>query len=242
MDIQGWSIFTNAFADGWALLASGTLDIWTIIWTSLKVSWTAVAIALLLGVPAGFYLGTRRSVSRSAALALANAGMGLPPTVVGLITSMLLSRRGPFGPLELLYSQPAMVIAQILISVPVVAAITATAVSSVPGELRLQARSLGASRWHEAILTLRESRMGLFAAVAAAFGAIISEVGAVQMVGGNLPGETQVMTTAIVQFTRMGRYGSAMALAVVLLAIIIFVNVLITNMQTSSDKHTREVK
>lgn len=242
MNLGGFKLFTDAISQAVSLLLSGTLDVWTIVFVSLKVSSFAVGIALFVGIPAGFFLGTRRSISRTTALVLANAGMGLPPVVVGLFVSMLLSRRGPLGGLGLLYSQPAMVIAQVIISMPVVAAITAAAVSAVPGELRLQARSLGASRFQEAVLTLRESRMGLFAAIAAGFGSIISEVGAVQMVGGNLAGETRVMTTAIVQYTRMGRYGPAFALAIVLLSLIIVVNVLITSIQTSTDKHIKEVR
>lgn len=215
---------------------------WTIVFTSLKVSSLAVSISLLMGIPAGYYLGTRRSVSRASALVIANAGMGLPPTVVGLFVSMMLSRRGPLGDWGLLYSQQAMIIAQVLIATPVIAAIVASGVSAVPAQLRLQVRSLGANRLQEAILTLKESRMSLFAALAAGFGSIISEVGAVQMVGGNLEGQTRVMTTAIVQFTRMGRYPEAVALATVLLLIIVVVNVFVTLGQTSADRHTKAVK
>ena len=135
--------------------------------------------------------------------------MGLPPVFVGLIVAMTLSRRGPLGDLDLLYSQTAMVIAQVIIAVPVIVAVTAAAVSAVPRELRLQARSLGAPPLaRRRCSRSREARMGLIAAVAAGFGAIISEVGAVQMVGGNLEGDTRVMTTAIVQFTRKGQYGT----------------------------------
>lgn len=242
MDISKFSIFTEAISKGVVLLASGVFGVWEIIITSLRVSSVATAIALIIGIPLGFYLGTRHSVSRSTALIFANAGMGLPPTVVGLVVSMLLSRRGPFGDLGLLYSQTAMIFAQLVIATPVVASIVASGVSSVPAQLRLQARSLGAGIIQEGILTLRESRMALFAAVAAAFGSVISEVGAVQMVGGNLAGDTRVMTTAIVQFTRMGRYPEAVALAMVLLGIIIFVNVFVTMGQTSADRHTKEVK
>jgi tungstate transport system permease protein len=129
-----------------------------------------------------------------------------------------------------------MVIAQVIIATPIVVAISAASISAVPRELRLQAISLGAQPWRVAVLTLREARMGLLAAVAGGFGSIISEVGAVQMVGGNLEGDTRVMTTAIVQYTRMGRYGQALALALVLMAIVIFVNVILTTMQTSDEK------
>lgn len=237
---DGFSLFWNGFVEAITLLSSGTVDIWFVIWTSLKVSSGALLISLAVGVPLGFFLGSRYTLPRKAVLVLANAGMGLPPTVVGLFVSMLLSRRGPLGPLDLLYTQPAMLIAQVIISMPLVIAITASAVSAVPAELRLQARSLGASKVQEMILTLKESRMGIFSAIAAGLGSIISEVGAVQMVGGNLLGETQVMTTAIVQYTRMGNYGQAIALALILLLIIVVMNVGLTGFQTSSTRHTKE--
>lgn len=230
------SIYTDALAEGWALLTSGTLDVWTIILTSLQVSCVAVGIALLVGLPLGLLVGAKRFVGRTAALIVFNAGMGLPPVFVGLVVAMTLSRRGPLGDLSLLYSKTAMVIAQVIISAPVIAAVTAAAVSAVPRELQLQVSALGAQRWRVALLTLSEARMGLVAAIAAGFGAIISEVGAVQMVGGNLAGETRVMTTAIVEFTRRGEYGSALALALVLISIVIFVNVVLVTMQTSSER------
>ncbi len=235
-------IYADAVTEGWQLLASGGLDVWGIVLLSLRVSGTATAVALLFGVPLGYVLGTQRNVARHVALVLANTGMGLPPVAVGLVVAMTLSRRGPLGGLGLLYSQTAMVVAQLIIAIPVIVAVTAASVSAVPRELRLQARSLGASRFHEMLLTLREARMGLVAAVAAGFGAIISEVGAVQMVGGNLAGETRVMTTAIVQFTRMGRYGHALALAAVLVSIVFAVNVLLTGVQTSAERHEAGVR
>lgn len=229
-------IYIDALREGWALLTSGTLDVWAIVVTSLKVSGTATAIALTVGIPIGLWVGMTHFVGRHIALIIFNSGMGLPPVFVGLIVAMTLSRRGPLGDLSLLYSQTAMVIAQVIIATPVVMAITAASVSAVPRQLRQQARSLGAQTWRVALLTLREARMGLIAAVAAGFGAIISEVGAVQMVGGNLAGETRVMTTAIVEFTRKGQYGSGLALALVLITIVVFVNIVLTTMQTSADR------
>lgn len=234
------SIYTDALREGWALLTSGTFDVWLIIVTSLQVSGTATGIALLIGLPIGLLVGAKRFIGRRAALIIFNSGMGLPPVFVGLIVAMTLSRRGPLGDLSLLYSKTAMIIAQVIIAAPLIMAVTAAAVATVPRELQMQARSLGAPGWRVGLLTLREARMGLIAAVAAGFGAIISEVGAVQMVGGNLAGDTRVMTTAIVQFTRMGRYGSALALALVLLAIVVFVNVVLTTMQTSADRWERQ--
>lgn len=232
-------IYLDALKEGLRLILAGRLDVMTVVTTSLRVSTTAVLIALVFGVPAGYLLGIRRGFARRAVLVLANAGMGLPPVVVGLIVAMTLSRRGPLGGLELLYSRPAMVIAQVIIALPVIAAVTAAAVATVPRELRLQARSLGASKLQEAFLVVREARMGLVAAVAAGFGAVISEVGAVLMVGGNLEGETRVMTTAIVQYTRMGRYGSALALGIVLMAIVVVVNISLTGLQTSAERWER---
>jgi len=187
-------------------------------------------------------LGAKRFVGRTVALVVFNAGMGLPPVFVGLLVAMTLSRRGPLGDLSLLYSQTAMIIAQVIIAVPVIVAVSAAAVSAVPRELRLQAVSLGAPSWRVGVLTLTEARVGLIAAVAAGFGAIISEVGAVQMVGGNLAGETRVMTTAIVEFTRKGQYGPALGLALVLMAIVVFVNVILAGMQTSADRYEADAR
>lgn len=229
-------IFVDAIREGWSALASGGVDVWVIVATSLRVSIGAVAIALIIGIPVGLVVGTKRFIGWRAALIIFNSGMGLPPVVVGLLVAMTLSRRGPLGFLDMLYSQEAIVVAQVIISTPIVMAITAAAVGSVPRELRLQARSLGASSLRVSFLTLSEARMGLLAAVAGGFGAIISEVGAAMMVGGNLAGETRVMTTAMVQFTRMGRYGEALALAAVLMSIVIGVNIVITSMQTSAEK------
>ena len=233
-------LFVDAWREGWAMLSSSSVDVWAIVFTSVRVSGTATLIALIIGLPVGLLVGTKRFIGRRAALVIFNAGMGLPPVVVGLIVAMTLSRRGPLGDLGLLYSQQAMVIAQVVIAIPIVMAITAASVAAVPRELILQARSLGAGRWRRSILTLSEARMGLIAAVAGGFGAIISEVGAVQMVGGNLEGDTRVMTTGIMQFTRMGRYGEALALAAILMAIVIFVNVILTGLQTSADRWERD--
>lgn len=229
-------LFVDSAVEGWRLLSSGAVDVWAIVLTSLRVSGAATAISLFFGIPLGVILGTRRFVGRRIALLIANTGMGLPPVAVGLVVAMMLSRRGPFGDLGLLYSQAAMILAQVVIALPLITAVTAASVSAVPRQLRLQARSLGASRVQEALLVMREARMGVIAAVAAGFGSIISEVGAVMMVGGNIAGDTRVMTTAIVQFTRMGRYGDALALAVTLVAIVAVVNVALVAAQTSAER------
>jgi len=229
-------IFVDAWRQGWPLLTSGSVDVWQVVWTSIALSGTATLIALVIGLPIGYLVGSKRFIGRRAALIIFNAGMGLPPTVVGLVVAMTFSRRGPLGFLNLLYSRPAVITAQLVIAIPVVMAITAAAVSAVPRELISQARSLGAGRLRLGALTLAEARMGLLAAVAGGFGSIISEVGAVNMVGGNLEGNTRVMTTAMMLYTRQGEYGLALALAVVLMGIVIFVNVMLTGLQTSADR------
>jgi tungstate transport system permease protein len=232
-------IYIDGLREGWHLLASDASGVWLVVVTSIVVSGAATLIALAIGLPAGVLIGAGRFIGQRVALVVFNAGMGLPPVVVGLVVAMALSRHGPLGDLSLLYSKSAMVMAQLIIALPVIIAVSAAAVGAVPRELQLQARSLGASRFRVATLTLREARLGLFAAVAGGFGAIISEVGAVMMVGGNLAGDTRVMTTAIMMYTRQGQYGQALALSLVLLSIVVFVNIVLTGMQTSLQKWER---
>jgi tungstate transport system permease protein len=152
---------------------------------------------------------------------------------------MALSRTGPLGFLELLYTPPAMVIAQVILATPLVAGVTTAAIASVARDLRLQLRALGASRLQEGLAVLKEARRGVVAAVIAGFGGIISEVGAVMMVGGNIEGSTTVMTTAIMANVRRGENGQAMAWAMVLLGITLMVNVALTTMQNVGVQYER---
>ncbi|MBE0476362.1 MAG: ABC transporter permease [Coriobacteriia bacterium] len=232
-------MFGIAFRQAVELLAAGAVDLWTIIITSLRVSATATLIGMVVGVPIGFLLGGTRFVGRRLLMVLTNTGMGLPPVVVGLFVLMMLSRSGPFGFLQMLYSQEAMVIAQVVIATPLIVGVTAAAVAAVPRELRLQARSLGAGRVAEALLTIREARLGVIAAIAAGFGGIISEVGAVQIVGGNIEGQTRVMTTAIVLEARRGNFGLALALGLMLIGLALLVNVVLTSYQHSHERYER---
>jgi tungstate transport system permease protein len=183
--------------------------------------------------------------------------MGLPPVVVGLIVYMFLSRSGPIADLyvnvadviwaanaphtepRMLFTVPAMIVAQVLISTPLVTGVSAAAIASVPMELRLQARSLGASAWHEAVLTIKEARRGVMAAIVAGFGGIISEVGAVMTVGGNIEHSTRVMTTAIVLEARKGNFGIALALGFILIGISFAINNGLTALQQSGGRYER---
>jgi tungstate transport system permease protein len=150
--------------------------------------------------------------------------MGLPPVVVGLVVYLLFSRSGPLGGLGWLFTPPAMVVAQVIIALPLVTGLTMTAVQGVEPGLRLQVRALGATRWQELSAVLHEARVGVMAAIVAAFGSIISEVGAVMLVGGNIEGRTRVLTTAIVLNTRMGEFDLALALGIILLLLAFLTN------------------
>jgi len=232
-------VFVDALGQAFGLLVSGDPYLWQIIGRSLQVSGLAVLFGLLAGIPLGTWLGLARFPGRGIAVALVNTGLALPPVVVGLFVYLLLSRQGPLGGLNWLYTPSAMIAAQFVLAAPYVAAITLAAVQSVPPELRLQARALGASRWQALMLHLREARLSLMAAVAAGFGAVISEVGAVIMVGGNVHGETRVITTAIVLETRRGRFATAMALGLILLVIAFAANAFITRVQQAQPRRRR---
>ena len=203
-------------------------DILATILLSLRVSGTATLIAVLIGIPLGALIGMRSFPGRAIVVSLVHTGFALPPVVIGLFVFMFLSRNGPAGELQLLFTPTAMVIAQALLAAPYVTGITLAAVQAVPADVRLQARALGATPLRAAFTHVREARLGLVAAVIAGFGAVISEVGAVMMVGGNIAGETRVMTTAIVLETRRGNFRTAIILGLVLLALAFAVNMALT--------------
>ncbi len=200
---------------------------------TLAVCCAALAVSLLLGLPIGIALGRRRFPARVALVSLINSGMGAPPVVVGLVVALLLWRSGPLGALGLMYSPVAMVLAQIVIALPLVVGITLAAVGALDEDWELQVRTLGVPpRWRLWLL-LREIRLGLLAAVIAALGGILSEVGAVLMVGGNLAGETRVLTTAILMYVGMGEFEAAIGLAAVLIGLMLVLAGLLTAVQQS---------
>lgn len=203
-------------------------DVLQTILLSIRVSGTATLIAVLIGIPLGTLIGLRRFRGRPLVVALVHTGFALPPVVIGLFVFMFLSRNGPAGALDLLFTPVAMVLAQAVLAAPYVTGITLAAVQAVPHDVQLQARALGASPLRAVLTHMREARLGLLAAVVAGFGSVISEVGAVMMVGGNIAGETRVMTTAIVLETRRGNFGTALTLGIVLLLIAFAVNVTLT--------------
>jgi tungstate transport system permease protein len=206
-------------------------EVWAITWLSLKISGGATLISLLLGVPLGIALALTHFLGRSVIVALVNTGMGLPPVVVGLFASLFLWRSGPLGFLELIYSPTAMVIAQVIIAFPIVAGLTMASFQSLDPKLSLQLLGIGASRPQLLWLLCKEARLPLLAAVMAGFGGVISEVGASMMVGGNIRGQTRVLTTATVLETGKGNFDIAIALSVILLSLTFAINFFLTRIQ-----------
>ncbi|UBU08633.1 ABC transporter permease [Nonomuraea gerenzanensis] len=224
-------VLLDGLADAIALLLSGDQDSWSIIALTLRVSLTATAIALLIGLPLGAALALARFPGRRVALAAANTGMGMPPVVIGLFVTVLLWRSGPLGGLELLYTPAAMVLAQAAIASPIVVALVAAALQQVDPDFRVQMQALGATPVRAFAALLGEARLPLLAAAMAAFGAVVSEVGAAQMVGGNLAGQTRVLTTAAVLATSRGQFSLAIAFGLILLLIAFGVNLSLTLVQ-----------
>lgn len=206
-------------------------EVFQITLLSLQISGLATLLSLLIGLPFGTLLALSNFRGCSLLLSLVNTGMGLPPVVVGLFVAMLLWRSGPLGPLNLIYTPTAIVIAQVIIAAPVVSGLTTAALQSLDPRLRLQLLGLGASRWQMIWELWLEARLPLLAALMAGFGAVISEIGASMMVGGNIRFQTRVLTTAIVLETGKGNFGMASGLAILLLAITFLINWALTHLQ-----------
>ncbi len=211
-------------------------DVWEITVLSLKVSGLATLISLVMALPFGTLLGLARFPGRSFILSVVNTGMALPPVVVGLAVAMALWRSGPFGDLHLIYTPTAIIIAQVIISCPVVTGLTAAALQQIDPQLQLQLLGLGASRLQMVLQLWREARLPLLAALMAGFGSVISEVGASMMVGGNIRHQTRVLTTAIVLETNKGEFSSAIALGILLLIITFLINYALTWIQQRGAK------
>lgn len=214
-----------------ALLLGGDPELYGIIARTLLISGLATLIAMLVGIPMGYALARGRFPGRTVLLGMVNTGMGMPPVVVGLVVWLLLTRSGPFGAWELIYTPQAMIIAQFVIATPLVVGFTAASIQALPAQLPDLLTSLGAGRVQALWILSREARLGLLAAVMAGFGAIVSEVGASMTVGGNLRGSTRVLTTAIVTETGRGNLPVALALGCLLLALAFAVNLLLTLVQ-----------
>jgi tungstate transport system permease protein len=206
-------------------------EVLNISFLSLRVSGLATIISLLIGISVGTTISLISFPGKQYIVSIINAGMGLPPTVVGLFVSIILWRSGPLGFLKLLYTPTAMVIAQAVIAIPIVTGLTIGAIQNVPPGLRLQTLALGATKLQMVWTVVKEARLPLMAAVMAGFGRVISEIGASLMVGGNVQGYTRVLTTATVMETGRGDFEVAIALSIILLILVYLVNFILTRIQ-----------
>jgi tungstate transport system permease protein len=217
----------EGFSKAFSLILHGDAELFDIILLSLKISCLALCIASLVGIPLGAVLGLKRLPAKGVLISLLNTFMGLPPVVVGLFLYLLFSRSGPLGILGLLYSPTAMVIAQIILALPIVASLSHSAIIGVDPIIRQAALTLGASELQVTWTVIREARYGILSGVVAALGRVMAEVGAILIVGGNIAGLTRVMTTAIALETDKGNFELALALGVILLALSLFINSLL---------------
>jgi tungstate transport system permease protein len=220
--------FASEFTSALALILNGDAELWAIVLLSLKVSIFAVLIAALIGMPVGAALAVARFPGRRVMIVLMNALMGFPPVVVGLLVYLMLSRSGPLGVLELLYTPTAMIIAQVVLVTPIVAALTRQVIEMLAEEYSEQLRSLGVSRLASVPVLLWDARLALITALLAGFGRAIAEVGAVIIVGGNINHVTRVMTTTIALETSKGNLALALALGAILIGIAIAVNAMVS--------------
>jgi tungstate transport system permease protein len=217
--------------EAFSLLFSGNKDLWSIVWLSIWTALVAILLALPLAVMLGYLLAQTRFPGRRVLVVLAQALLSFPTVVVGLLIYLLLSRRGPFGSWELLFTPEAIILGYIVISFPIMVVFTLSAVQGGDERIFETARSLGASPLQASLTTLWEVRFGVMAAIVNSFGRVISEVGCALMVGGNIAGYTRNIPTAIALETSKGEFAQGIALGLVLMAIALAVNVVLAILQ-----------
>lgn len=218
----------DVLGDAFRYVADFGPELQAILVLTLLVAGLATLIGVVLGVPFGVWLGLTRARGRGLILAVVNTGMGIPPVLAGLLLLILLWNDGVLGGWDALFTPGAMVAAQAVLAMPIAAGVTAGAVRNLSGDAREQLTALSVGSWRKGWIAAREVWPGVLAGVAAAFGRVIAEVGAVLIVGGNIEGETRVLTTAIVQEARQSNLGAALGLGIVLLAVALIVNLALT--------------
>ncbi len=223
------------------LIFTGNKEIFEILFLTIRVSGTAVIVSMLLGIPLGFIVGLNKFRGKRILTAFINTGMGLPPVAAGLFVALLFWRSGPFGFMGMMYTPTIMIIAQVVVASPIIAGITLAAVGQINPKLKLQAISLGAGRIQMSWLIFKEAKLPALSAIMAGFGGILSEVGAVMIVGGNIKGSTRVLTTAAVRMVSMGEFGTAIALVIILLILVFAINFILTSIQ-QKEKEKWQIK
>lgn len=224
--------FLDGLAEAWRIIVGGEPWLWQLVGVTLQVALISTAVALVLGLPVALLLGLGRFRGRGVLMTLANAGLGLPPVLVGLVLALLMFPAAPLGRFQLLFTLKGVLIAQTLLALPVIVALGAAALREVPAGLLDQARALHAGRWQVGCLAVREARTGLLAAIIAAVGSGLSEVGAVVLVGGNIEGVDQTLASAALQRVEAARFSEGLAIGIVLLGLILVITALLTLVQS----------
>lgn len=218
------------------MIAAGDPEIYEITWRTLRISLTAVLVSTLIGIPIGIILGLTKFPGRRLLLVFINIGMGLPPVVAGLWITILLWRSGPLGHLSLLYTPTAIVMAQVLVSLPILIGLTSSAFQQIDEKMLMQIKALGATKLQSLKILLIETRVAVLAAIIAGFGRVIAEVGAAMMVGGNIKGDTRILTTSIVMEVSKGNFDIAFALSFIIMTLAFIITFWLTFLQQRSRK------
>lgn len=221
----------EGFKKAFFLIFHLNAEILEIIRLSLFVSMVATGAAIVIGLPLGSVIALKRFRGKKLVIALLNTTMGLPPVVVGLLVSLFFFRHGPLGFMGWLYTAKGMILAQVIIATPIITGLCMASVQSVDPKFHQQVIALGANKVQAMLIVFKEIKLSLLAAIIAGFGSIISEVGAVMMVGGNIKGQTRVLTTATVLETQMGNFDVAIALGLILFLMSFMVNATLTLIQ-----------
>jgi len=224
-------LLVDSFSSALLLLKSFNAEVLAIVGVSLKVSSASTVVASVIGIPAGFWIAFEEFRGKRITITILNTLLALPTVVVGLFVYAFITRRGIFGPLDLLYTKTAMVIGQVILILPIVATFTISAINRIDERYRKSAMTLGANRVQTAVVILREARFGIMSAVIAAFGRVIAEVGVSMMLGGNAKGFTRTMTTAMALEYDKGEFVLAVALGIILLTISFTVNLFLNYFQ-----------
>lgn len=225
------SFLGELLRDAFGLIGQFGSELGEVVWLTLVVAVVATALGVSIGVPLGAWLTLGRSSLRRGLLVLVNTGMGMPPVLAGLVILLVVWDDGPLGGLRLAFTVPAMVLAQTALAIPIAAGVTAGALRGMSPAAREQLAALGMSLPRRASVALRDAWPGVAAAVAATFGRVVSEVGAVLVVGGNIEGETRVLTTAIVSSAHQADFASALAFGILLMVLALSVNLALTYLQ-----------
>jgi tungstate transport system permease protein len=233
------NFFWEGLRQAWQLIVDRDPYLMNLIWVTAQVAIVSTGIALIVGLPIGLALGIGRFRGRTAGLITANVGLGLPPVLVGLVLALLMFPAAPLGRFHLLFTLRGVFVAQTVLAIPIIIALTAAAVRMIEPGLLDQARAFGAGRWQLAMLALREARVGVLAATIVAVGSALSEVGAVVLVGGNIEWVDQTLASAALEKVDAGNFSFGLAIGIILLGVIGLVIATLTWLQYRADRLPR---